>query len=136
MKFMRIIVAGGRDFSDYDGMNMVLENYLSNIFSSGEIIDQSKVTFVSGTAKGADTLGENFAKEHGYFVTRFPADWNRYGKRAGFLRNEEMAKYASEDRENIKGILFAFWDGKSKGTKNMINLGHKYGLEVHVFRYN
>lgn len=135
MKQMRIIVAGGRDFDNYEGMERELSKYLCEVLSTTDINDKSQITFVSGRARGADTLGEQFAHNNGYNVKLFPADWNKFGKRAGFLRNEEMAKYASEDKENIKGVLFAFWDGKSKGTKNMINLGYIYGLIVHVCRY-
>ena len=64
-------------------------------------------------------------------VKRFVPDWNTYGKSAGYRRNAEMAKYASE----AYGVLFAFWDGQSRGTKHMIDLANKYGLEVHVVNY-
>lgn len=61
------------------------------------------ITVVSGKARGADTLGEQYAKEHGYSIQYFPADWERYGKAAGYLRNTEMAKNAD--------ALVAFWTG-------------------------
>ena len=62
-----------------------------------------------------------------------PANWEYYGKRAGMIRNGEMARYASEDPDN-EGILIAFWDGKSRGTKGMINIAYRTGLEVVVIR--
>lgn len=128
---LRIIVAGSRDFKDYLLLRNTLMNYLE-VMDDADVVDNpSQVKFISGTAKGADTLGEQFAYTYEYEVVRFPADWNTYGKSAGYRRNAEMAKYASE----AYGVLFAFWDGKSKGTKHMINLAKRYGLEVHVVIY-
>lgn len=115
----RVIIAGGRDFNNYSGLSQAMDRLLANV--SDEII------IVCGKARGADTLGEQYAKERGYKVRYFPADWDTYGKQAGFIRNEEMAKNAD--------ALVAFWDGKSRGTKNMIDLGYKYKLNVRVKRY-
>lgn len=61
----------------------------------------------------------------------FPAQWDAYGRSAGIIHNREMAEYAAEGR----GVLFSFWDGKSRGTKSMIELAKKYGLEINVVRY-
>ena len=71
---------------------------------------------------------KKYANERGYPIKQFPADWNKYGKSAGYKRNEEMAKYAD--------ALIAFWDGKSKGTKHMIDLAKRYGLKVKVVIFN
>lgn len=89
--------------------------------------NQSDIIIISGTAKGADTLGERYAEEKSYEVWRYPADWNTYGKKAGYIRNEKMAQVAD--------ALVAFWDGKSRGTKHMIDLAYKYGLEVRIVDY-
>ncbi len=83
--------------------------------------------------RGADWLGEQYAKVAGYEVSKFPADWDRLGKRAGYVRNAEMAKFAAADKNY--GVLAAFWDGKSRGTKHMIDLAEKYGLEIHIVRF-
>ena len=96
----------------------------------GRNINKEDVRIVSGTANGADKFGEQYAEEYGLKLSRFPADWDKLGKRAGYVRNETMAKFAIEDGNN--GILVAFWDGKSKGTKHMIELAKKYKLEVHI----
>src|SRR5699024_1423438 len=80
---------------------------------------------ISGTAQGADSLGEKFAHKYQIPVKRFPANWNCYGKKAGILRNRQMAQYASNN-----GILIAFWDGQSPGTKNMIEISKDMGLKV------
>lgn len=84
-------------------------------------------SIVSGTARGADTLGEEYGESAGLLVHKRPADWDSYGKVAGFIRNKEMAEEADG--------LIAFWDGKSKGTKHMIDVALDKGIEVHVFRY-
>lgn len=127
MKEIRIIVAGSRDFDDYKLLEENLDNYINDLVLEPE----DRIKIISGTARGADILGERYASTRKYFVHRFPADWNRYGRRAGYLRNEKMAKYAAIEN----GVLFAFWNGESKGTKYMIDLAKRYGLEVHVILY-
>lgn len=125
MKECRVIIAGGRDFNDY----FLLKDSVRAIISKYD----SPVKIISGTCRGADRMGEKFAYDTGIEVERFPANWNDLGKRAGFVRNAEMAKYACED--NNVGILIAFWDGKSKGTKHMIEIARKNGLSVYVINY-
>ena len=125
MEETRIIVAGGRDFDDYEYLVKSIDEILSGVIGP--------IKFVSGTARGADTLGERYAKEHGIDVARFPADWDRYGKKAGYLRNIEMADYACE--EGSKAILIAFWDRKSKGTEHMINIAHDHFMDVYIRTY-
>lgn len=127
MKEIRIIVAGSRDFDDYSLLKLTLKEYINGL----DIVDLNQIVVISGAARGADTLGEHFAYDYQIAVRRFPAKWDELGKRAGWVRNAEMAKYAAEKH----GVLFAFWDGKSRGTKNMIDLANRYGLEVHVVNY-
>jgi hypothetical protein len=116
----KVVVAGSRDFTDYTLLKRRLDEALRNKVSEG-------ITVVSGAARGADKLGEMYAKERGYEIDSHPADWEQYGKRAGYIRNEEMAKSAD--------ALVAFWDGKSRGTQHMINLAKKHGLLVLVVNY-
>ena len=130
---VRIIIAGSRSFNDYD----ILVYHMNNIFDSFWIKDYMPIEIVCGMCRGADMLGERFAKENGYQVKYFPADWERYGKRAGVIRNEEMAKYAAEKNgEYDKGLLVAFWDGESRGTKNMISNAKKYGLSQYIVKFD
>ena len=111
---MRTIIAGSRDFSDYSAMCSVLrDGYPWPI-----------TTVLSGAARGADQLGERWAKEHGVPVELYPADWTRYGRSAGYRRNELMATKAD--------ALIAFWDGQSRGTKHMIDLARRMKLYVYV----
>jgi hypothetical protein len=79
---------------------------------------------LSGTARGADTLGEQWAKRNNIPVERYPADWDTHGKRAGFLRNWRMARKGD--------ALIALWDGLSRGTEQMIAAANYYGIRVHV----
>ena len=115
----KVIIAGGRDFSDYQLLVEKCDKYLAN---------KTNIEIVSGTAKGADSLGARYAKDKGYSVKTFPADWAAFGKRAGYLRNEQMANYAN--------ALIAFWDGESRGTKHMIDIATEKGLLVKVTPYN
>jgi hypothetical protein len=115
---MKVIIAGGRGFNDYETLKGFCDNALSN---------QEEVEIVSGTANGADKLGERYAHENGYTIKMFPADWDKYGKSAGYKRNAQMAEYAD--------ALIAFWDTKSKGTKHMIDLAKRANLKIKIFRY-
>ena len=76
-------------------------------------------------ARGVDFLGGLWAHNRGIPVAEFPADWDKYGKRAGYLRNEEMARNAE--------ALIAIWNGKSPGTKHMIDIAHKSNLKVFIY---
>jgi hypothetical protein len=115
---MKVIIAGGRDFNDYKLLCKVCDHMLQN---------QTEIEIVSGKAKGADALGERYAKERGYPIKPFPANWKKFGNMAGPIRNEQMAVYGD--------ALIAFWDGESSGTRNMISCAHEYGLKLKVKRY-
>jgi len=118
---MKVIIAGGRSFCSeehYKTLKLVCSELLSNY---------SDITIVSGTASGADSLGERFATENNYELVKFPADWKRHGKSAGYIRNTEMAEYAD--------MLIAFWDGSSKGTNHMLNIATNKKLIVNVTLY-
>lgn len=114
----RVIIAGGRDCDDYD----LLCAKCDRIF-----LRHKPTAIICGEARGADLLGKQYAHKHGIEVLSFPAEWDLYGKRAGYLRNEEMADHAD--------ALVAFWDGKSKGTKHMIQTAEKRGLLMRVILY-
>ena len=128
MKELRVIIAGSRDFNDYE---LLKKSAIEIITKKTMLPDLTRI--VSGGARGADTLGERFANEMGLEISRFIPDWEGLGKRAGYVRNAEMAKFAVADDND--GMLIAFWDGQSRGTKHMIDLAKRYGLEVHVVNY-
>jgi len=115
----RLIIAGGRDFNNYHGLAKSVDALTKNI--------NDEIQIVCGMARGADRLGEKYAKERGYKVLYFPADWDTYGRSAGYRRNVEMAEAAD--------ALVAFWDGKSSGTKHMIDIARAKGLDIRVKHY-
>lgn len=118
---MRVIVAGSRSVTDY---RLVEEAIRRSGFAVCEV--------ASGTARGVDRLGEAWALRHGVPVRRFPADWARLGRRAGFERNLRMIEYARRAPEG--GALVAVWDGVSAGTRHTIAAARRRGLKVFVLQ--
>lgn len=122
MSPLKVIIAGGRDFDDYDLLCSCVDQILHG---------QKEVEFISGCARGADTLGEKYARSKCATLKKFHADWNKHGKAAGPIRNSAMAQYAAPD-----GMLIAFHDGVSRGTADMINKARWEGLIIHIMPYN
>jgi hypothetical protein len=113
---MKIAIIGSRDFNDYGLLEDTLESF------------KAKMSLViSGAARGADLLGERWAINNGIKTLIFPADWATYGKRAGFIRNEDIIKNCD--------IVIAFWDGKSKGTAHSLSLADKYNKSTKIIYY-
>jgi len=119
---MKIIIAGTRNFTDKHLLFCQMDWILSQLD-----LQFCNIWIVSGTAEGADKLGEEWAEERKITVSRFPPDWNKHGKAAGPIRNAQMADAAD--------MCVVFWDGKSKGTKNMIETALSKGLLVKVIKY-
>ena len=116
------LVVGSRDFEDY----RLLENTLDKLLRY-----YKEITIVTGGAKGADTLAEKYAASRGYNCIVMKADWSRYGKGAGILRNEQMHAYIA--RYENRGCV-AFWNGKSKGTYSNFELARKYNNALRIIR--
>ena len=121
-KQFKVIIAGTRTFKDYSLLCETADRLLVEKAKAGH-----SIIIVSGGCVGADLMGEQYAKERGYGVERYPAEWEKYGKKAGIMRNAVMADNAD--------ALIAYWDGISRGTKNMIDEARKKGLAVCVKRY-
>jgi hypothetical protein len=111
---MKTIIAGSRLITDYAAVCKAIKE------SGFEITE-----VVSGTCRGVDLLGERWANENKIPIKQFPADWNKFGKSAGYKRNLEMGKYAD--------ALIAVWNG-SKGTEHMINIANGMKHKVYVHR--
>ena len=105
---MRILIAGSRVIPNRE---FVWDDLIHRVLT---MYGTYGVEIVSGMARGADMIGYEFAKHFLIDTKEFPADWDKHGKSAGYIRNKEMSEYADE--------LIAYWDGKSNGTKNMITL--------------
>ena len=113
---MKVIIAGTRTFNNYQLLCNTIKELNINI---DEI--------VCGGAKGADALGAKYAKENNIPIKYFLADWDKYGKGAGPIRNHQMGDYAD--------YLIAFWDKKSKGTLDMINYMQQIGKHGKIIYY-
>lgn len=118
---MKLIVAGGRDFTDIN--RMIAE--LQKLVESGEITDSPEL--VCGMARGADMLAYSLWANNRMPIHNFPANWNKHGKSAGYKRNQEMGEFAD--------AAVCFWDGNSKGTKHMIDIMNRLNKPVHIVRY-
>lgn len=117
---LNLCIFGSRSFDDYE--------FLERMVKSTRIFQERKIDYiVCGEARGADKLGRRFAEENCIGVMSFPADWSRYGKRAGFIRNEAMA--------DVSTHAIAFWDGKSRGTRMMIESCLERGIKLWVINY-
>lgn len=114
----RVIVAGSRGFLDYPYCSQILDRCFSKTKPD---------SIVCGMASGADSLGLRYAVDHQIAVDKFPADWQQFGKSAGYKRNVQMAENAE--------ALVAFWDGESRGTMHMINIAREHGLKVIICKY-
>ena len=116
---MRTVIAGSRSLYLPQHFNWVC----TALAHAREWHGITPTVVISGCAPGVDTLGEDWAQKQGLPIERFPDDWQRYGNRAGHLRNATMAHQCE--------AVVALWDGKSKGTLNMVTLA--VGLKRKVF---
>jgi hypothetical protein len=112
---IKLAVVGSRGFCDYNLMKAVLSDYGISMI-------------ISGGARGADALAELYAKDMGIEFKVIPAEWDKYGKSAGFIRNQEIIKECDE--------CVAFWDGQSRGTAHDIELCKKYNKPCNVVTYD
>lgn len=115
MKMFSVVIAGCRDFDDADFVRAKLDHLLQN---------KEWIEVLHGGCKGVDRIAEAWAQEKGHWVREFSAKWDEYGNSAGPIRNREMAELAD--------ACIAFWDNKSRGTKNMIDEANKAGIPVKV----
>ena len=116
-KEYRLVVAGSRDFNDYSLLSAELDKLLAG---------KTNITIVSGTARGADRLGERYAAEHNLRIEHFPAEWEKYHKGAGPIRNMKMVQSAD--------AVIVFWDNESSGTKNIIECARKQDIPYRIVR--
>lgn len=120
----KIIIAGTRTFADYN----LLRKTMCGMFGG---IPPSQIEIISGHCPtGADRLGEMFAVRNKIRLVLFPADWEKYGRAAGPVRNRQMAEYAAPD-----GHCVIFWDGESRGSRSMAAEAKKAGLRTRIIRY-
>lgn len=114
----RIIIAGSRNYDNYEEASAFIDSCLVEIRKKYTII------IISGGSRGADAIGERYAIANGLNIEKYPADWKRFGRSAGPIRNKQMAE--------ICDLVICFWDGKSKGTKSMIDYANKYNKHIYI----
>lgn len=127
MIMLKMIVNGSRGFSNY----VYLRDALKELFMI-KGYNPTQVEIISGGARGADQYAIRFATEYNLKLKIMNADWGVHGKRAGIIRNQEMLDYATSD-PNDKAMLISFWDGQSKGTKHMIDIAQKAGIDIRLY---
>lgn len=110
---MKTIIAGSRTCTDYN-----------TLLNAVRKINWKITAILSGNANGADKLGIRYAKEHDIPFLLYNAEWDKYGKKAGIVRNLEMIKVAD--------ALIALWDGRSSGTKHVIYEAIRCEMLVHI----
>lgn len=118
---VKVIIAGGRDYENYNELECVADHMLEKLMNTHDIV------IISGGARGADAMAMRYANHRGFELIVMPADWDTHGKSAGYKRNVQMAEAATH--------LIAFWDGVSRGTKHMIDIAHSMKIKVHVSSY-
>ena len=114
----KIVVAGSRGFNNYE----TAKEFIITCLEKENLTEP--ISFLSGGCRGSDLLGDRYAKEYGYPVEVYPAEWNRYGRGAGPIRNERMAEEAD--------IIICFWDGNSKGTGTLLEYARRYNKTVYL----
>ena len=118
----KIVIAECGNFKDYNLAKQYIDFCISDIKKKYTLI------FVSGGCSGADSLGERYAKENGYLLKIYPANWEKYGRAAGPKRNLQMAKACD--------YVICFWDGKSRGTKSMIEYAKLFSKPIKCSKLN
>ena len=120
-----LLVVGSRSITDYVFVKEKLDYLI------GSIRGKYRFQVVSGGANGVDKLAERYAEENGLEMHVMPAEWDKYGRRAGFIRNDDMHRYISGFTH--RGCV-AFWDGKSRGTLHSLELAKKYGNSLRLIK--
>ena len=118
-----LLVVGSREFQNYTLMSLYLDRIIG---------DRKDICIVSGGARGADSLARDYAKYHNIKYKEFPAEWELYGRSAGYRRNEKMHQYIASYKERE---VIAFWDGQSKGTAHNFELAKRYDNPIQIIRY-
>lgn len=113
---MKVLVCGSRSYDDVDQM--------ADVLSAAYSWSEEPVTLIHGGARGADQLAAACAVSFGWPAVEYKPDWDRQGRKAGYMRNEVMVREADE--------VWAFWDGESKGTKHSIDLALHHKKHLHV----
>lgn len=121
---MKLLVCGSRDYTDYESLKILLAGFLRlNPHHPYAIFGQH--TIIAGGARGVDLLAARFAEEHRLELEEILPDWDKHGKAAGFIRNQEMI--------NLNPlVVMAFWNGESRGTKDTLTRARKNKIMTYI----
>lgn len=122
-----LLVAGSRTFTDAELMDSKLSRILDRV-----ALEFDQIVLVNGCARGADALALQLAKHYGWEVKLFPADWDTYGKSAGYRRNREMHQFLAQHKN--RGCV-CFWDGESRGTAHNFSLAKEFDTPLRVIKF-
>lgn len=122
-----LLIAGSREYNDYQELSKICDFLLAHQIRAGR-----RIVVVSGGARGADALAERYAVERRFDRQIFHADWKKYGKSAGFRRNEQMHNFITQFDNRA---CVCFWDGKSKGTQHNFSLCEKKNTPLRIWNY-
>lgn len=114
----RLAIVGSRNFQDYLRASSIFEKYF---------VQEGVNEIISGGAYGADDIARQLAENFGIKYQVFPADWSKYGKKAGVMRNEQIIQNCD--------FLLAFWDGKSKGTQHTIRIAKENKVDTLIIYF-
>lgn len=114
---MRIAIGGCRDYEEY-------REFCEFVSMCMEKMEREEVVILSGHCSGVDLMAERYAAENGITLEIFPANWAKYGRAAGPVRNKQMVERAD--------AVIAFWDGKSKGTASLLQYAKKLRKQVYL----
>ncbi|CDM57661.1 DUF2493 domain-containing protein [Rhizobium sp. T136] len=117
---MRVLICGGRDYNDYNKFGSVMEPIARKQWNS--VKGAFDLTIISGGARGADTMAIEWADEFAANLMKFNADWQKHGRAAGPIRNQEMIDIGQPD------LVIAFPGGK--GTADMVKRAKQAGIDV------
>lgn len=114
----KVVIGGCRSYDNYDVFCKFVDMCLSRIKNT------EKITIISGHCSGVDLMAEKYAKQNRYSLEIYPAEWKKYGKSAGPRRNKVMVEKAN--------YVIAFWDNKSRGTRNLIEIANKLNKPIRI----
>ena len=117
---INIVICGSRHFTNYSVLSSALDDFLS-------IFQKEEICIVSGGCRGADSLALQYAQDRSISYLKYPADWKRFGKSAGIIRNFQMLEIAN--------ICFGFHDGVSRGTAHMLRISRKKNIRTEVYYF-
>lgn len=122
-----LIIAGSRTYNNYPEFKYLMD-FLTKKYIPGNI------TIIEGGAKGADFLAQKYAMERQIWLSVVPANWDAYGKQAGYRRNVQMHEQLSKIPDSVHGCV-CFWDGESKGTQHNFELSKQYKERLVIYKY-